>query len=102
MLSGVSGWGYPGGTKGSISMVVRLHYAGGLTEDHQLQNGIHFADYIRRVDVPESELAYMLRDQQLRYLAVFPSRSQSIETIQLIKGNDRTAPIVMAVTIESR
>src|SRR5262245_15227696 len=26
-LSGVSGWGFPGGEKGSVSMIVRLHYA---------------------------------------------------------------------------
>ncbi len=33
-------------------MIVRLHYADGQTEDHELKNGIHMADYIRRVDVP--------------------------------------------------
>ncbi len=28
LLSGVSGWGYPGGQEGSVSLIVRLHYAG--------------------------------------------------------------------------
>ena len=46
-LSGVSGWGYPGGQKGSVSMIVRLHYADGSVEDHPLENGVQFADYIR-------------------------------------------------------
>ena len=54
-------------------MIVRLHYADGQTEDHKLINGEHFADYIRRVDVPQSKFAFDLRGQQLRYLAVSPS-----------------------------
>ena len=37
-------------------MIVRLHYADGKTEDHELKNGVHFADYIRRVDVPGVEV----------------------------------------------
>ena len=82
-------------------MIVRLHYADGKTEDHALQNGVHFADYIRRVDVPKSELAFMLRGQQVRYLAVYPGRSDEIRHIEFIKGVDRSAPVVMAVTLES-
>src|SRR5690606_37794933 len=57
-LSGVAGWGFPIGERGSVSMIVRLHYADGTTEDHELKNGIHFADYFRRVDVPESKFAF--------------------------------------------
>src|SRR5262249_40880106 len=68
LLSGVSGWGYPYGRKGSVSMIVRIHYAGGSVEDHPLENGVHFADYIRVVDVPGSKLAFNLRGQQIRYL----------------------------------
>ncbi len=100
LLSGVSGWGYPGGEKGSVSMIVRLHYAGGATEDHPLENGVHFADYIRLVDVPGSKLAFRLRGQQLRYLAVHPKKQDTIDRIELIKGPDESAPIVVAVTVE--
>jgi len=100
MLSGVSGWGFPIGERGTVSMTVRLHYADGETEDHDLLNGVHFADYIRRIDVPESELAFMLRGQQLRYLTVQPKRSEPIEKFDLIKGNDQSSPIVMAITLE--
>src|SRR5262245_8534653 len=77
-LSGVSGWGFPLGEKGSVTMIVRVHYADGKTEDHLLKNGEHFADYIRRVDVPGSKFAFALRGQQLRYLAVHPQRDQAI------------------------
>ncbi|MGO9464326.1 MAG: PVC-type heme-binding CxxCH protein [Isosphaeraceae bacterium] len=101
LLSGVSGWGYPGGRKGSVSLIVRLHYAGGSTEDHPLENGVHFADYIREVNVPGSKLAFKLKgQQQIRYLTVTPQRKEPIERIELIKGPDRTAPLVLAVTVE--
>ncbi|NNE01335.1 MAG: c-type cytochrome, partial [Pirellulaceae bacterium] len=101
LLSGVSGWGFPGASQKTVSMIVRLHYQDGQSEDHELINGEHFADYIGRVDVPKSEFAFALRNQQIRYLAVYPNRQELIETIEFVKGPDRTAPIVMAVTLES-
>lgn len=101
MLSGVSGWGYPASSENSVSLIVRLHYADGQQEDHPLLNREHFADYIRRVDVPGSEFAFALRDQQVRYLAILPQRTEPIERIEFIKGPDRTAPVIMAVTLET-
>jgi putative membrane-bound dehydrogenase-like protein len=101
MLSGVSGWGFPGGQKGAVTLIVRLHYQDGQTEDHPLRNGEHFADYIRRVDVPQSDFAFRLRGQQIRYLAVHPLRAEVIKEIELVKGPDRSAPVVMAVTVET-
>jgi uncharacterized protein len=101
-LSGVSGWGSPYSSEKSVSMIVRLHYEGGKTEDHKLLNGEHFADYIRRVDVPGSKFAFDLRGRQIRYLAVQPELADPIAQIELVKGEDRTAPVVMAVTVESR
>ncbi|MCI0685117.1 MAG: c-type cytochrome [Gemmataceae bacterium] len=101
-LSGVSGWGYPYSDKGTVTLIVRLHYADGKTEDHALKNGEHFADYIRRVDVPGSKFAFALRGQQIRYLSVIPERPDVIERIELVKGPDATAPVVMAVTVETR
>jgi hypothetical protein len=100
LLSGISGWGFPLGEKGSVSMIVRLHYEGGAVEDHPLLNGEHFADYIRRVDVPGSKFAFRLRSQQVRYLVVEPERHELIREIELVKGPDATAPIVVAVTVE--
>ncbi len=100
LLSGVSGWGSPYSEKGSVSMIVRLHYADGKTEDHELKNGEHFADYIRRVDVPGSKFAFDLGGRQIRYLLVTPERKEKIETIEFVKGPDSTAPVVMAVTVE--
>jgi hypothetical protein len=101
LLSGVSGWGFPYSQKGSVSMTVRLHYEDGKTEDHDLKNGEQFADYIRRVDVPGSKFAFNLQGKQIRYLTVTPLRGEPIKQIELVKGPDDTAPVVMAVTVEA-
>ena len=85
-LSGVSGWGFPYGRKGSVSLIVRLHYADGTVENHPLENGVHFADYIQVVDVPGSKLAFNLHGQQIRYLSVEPKKKDPIERIELVKG----------------
>jgi hypothetical protein len=81
-------------------MFVRLTYQDGKTEDHALVNGEHVADYIRRVDVPKSDFAFDLDGRQLRYLTVSPQRLEPIVSIDLVKGTDATAPIVMALTAE--
>jgi len=82
-------------------MIVRLHYVNGKTEDHSLINGEHFADYIRRVDVPKSEFAFSLKGRQLRYLSIKPELRDPLAKIELIKGADISAPIVMALTIQT-
>ena len=86
--------------RGASRLIVRLHYADGTVEDHPLENGVHFADYIRVVDVPGSKLAFKLGEQQIRYFSVEPKRKDPIERIELVKGPDRSAPVVMAVTVE--
>jgi putative membrane-bound dehydrogenase-like protein len=101
-LSGVSGWGFPASKEGTVSMIVRLHYAGGQIEDHEFINGVHFADYLGHANVKGSQLAFSLGRQQLRYFKVEPKQGDAIETVELIKGPDQTAPLVAAVTIEQR
>src|SRR5262249_18946793 len=90
LLSGVSGWGYNGGggPRKTVSMTVRLRFADGTTEDHPLHDGVEFADYIRRVDVPGSKFAFALRDQQVRYLSVRPKHEGTVESVELLKGPD--------------
>jgi putative heme-binding domain-containing protein len=102
LLSGISGWGFPYSEKGTVSLVVRLHYDDGKTEDHKLINGEHFADYIRKVDVPGSKFAFAMKGrQQVRYLAINPKRTDKIKEIEFVKGSDITAPVIVAVTVES-
>jgi hypothetical protein len=83
-------------------MIVRLHYADGSTEDHPLRNGVHFADYIGRFDVPGSKFAFAVRNQQVRYLSIPVKRPEAeLQAIEFVKGPDRTAPIIVAVTVET-
>ncbi len=101
LLSGVSGWGAKGDKdEPTLTMTVRVHYADGRTEDHPLRNAVHFADYIGPIEVPGSKLAFNLCGRQIRYLAIRPERAEPLARIELIKGPDDTAPIVMAVTLE--
>ena len=101
-LSGVSGWGYPATKAGSVSMIVRLHYADGSSEDHPLINGVHFADYLGHTEVNGSQLAFSLGRQQLRYFKIEPKREEPVDRVELVKGPDQTAPVVMGVTVEQR
>ena len=100
VLGGIAGWGFPAIGQGSTSMVVRFTYDDGKTEDHKLVNGEHVADYISRTDVPQSEFAFDLGGRQLRYLRVQPARVNPVVSVELVKGDDATAPIVMAITAE--
>jgi len=99
-LSGVSGWGFPTTGERTVSMIVCFHYADGATEEHPLLNGVHFADYLGLTDVEGSKLAFPLGRQQVRYFKLQPKRRERIDTVSLIKGNDNTAPLVLAVTAE--
>ncbi len=103
LLSGISGWGHLGGRPSrSLTMTVRIHYVDGTIEDHPLLDGVHFADYINaQVNVPESKLAFNLRGQQVRYLKVIPKKPAVIERVEFVKGTNHTAPIIVAVTVES-
>ena len=102
LLSGVGGWNAQAPREnGPVSMIVKLTYDDGTTEEHELRDGVHFADYIRRVDVPKSEFAFALRGQQIRYLKVEPKKDAVIKTVEFVKGTDRSAPVVMAVTVET-
>jgi hypothetical protein len=101
-LSGVSGWGFPATKSGGVSMIVRLHYADGATEDHPLVNGVHFADYLGHTEVKGSQLAFSLGAQQVRYFKIEPKKSGVIDSVELVKGDDETAPLVLAITAERR
>ena len=81
-------------------MVVRLKYQDGKLEDHTWINGQHIADYYGTPDVPKSKSAFKLGGRQVRYLTISPKREQPLESIQLLRGQDQTAPIVFAITVE--
>ena len=101
LLSGVGGWASTGGGARSVTLTAKIRYADGQVEDHPLKNGVEFAEYIRRVDVPGSKFAFGFKGgQQIRYLAIRPKRTEPIAAIDFVRGNDAVAPIIMAVTLE--
>lgn len=101
LLGGVAGWASQTPREGEVSMIVRLRYADGQSEDHPLIDGQHIADYIGVFHVPESKFAFETQNGgQLRYLAIKPKRDALIETVDLVKPAHRSAPVVMAMTVE--
>ena len=100
LLGGVSGWGYPYSEKGTVSAIVRLHYEDGKSEDHVLKNGEHFANYISTDDVP-ARICLQPEGQATSLFDHHARRRDKIERIEFVKGPDQTAPIFMAVTIET-
>ncbi|MCA9045580.1 MAG: serine/threonine protein kinase [Planctomycetaceae bacterium] len=101
LLSGVAGWAFPLNESQDEVMRVRLKYASGETEDHPLYNGLHFADYIKRIDVPQSQFAFEAQGHQMRQITITPKKSEEIQELEFLKGPAvEIAPIVMAVTVE--
>ncbi len=102
MLSGVGGWSYPATSKGTVSLIVRLTFEDGVTEEHKLLNGEHFSDYIRQIDIPASDYAFGFDGgQQMRYLSIQPKHRSTLSKLELLKGPDSSAPIVMAITVQT-
>ncbi len=100
LLSGVSIGGYPDLEEPSTSLIVRLHYKDGSSEDHELKNGVQFATVDRREDVPQSVFAFAMGDQQMRHVKINPKKNDAIVDLELVKGNDTTVPMVLAITAE--
>jgi putative heme-binding domain-containing protein len=99
-LGGVGGWSFPFDKARTVSMTVRLTYQDGTQEDHSWINGVHIADYFGNHDVPGSESAFKIGGRQIRYLTIEPRRSALLAAIELVRGDDLTAPIVFAITVE--
>ena len=101
LLSGVGGYCYPTTREPVTTLVAKLKYADGQTEEHRFVNGTHFADYIRREDVPGSIHAFNLQEKQLRYLWLIPQQTKVIESIEFVKDSENaTTPLIMALTIQ--
>jgi len=101
MLGGVAWGAYPRFRNESTSMIVRCTYADGTTQDHELINGKHIVTYQEGNDVPESKVAVTANGKQIRYLKVPCDASKELTTIELVKGDDFSMPLVFALTVES-
>jgi hypothetical protein len=69
-------------------------------EDHELKNGVHLASINGNQEVPNSKVAIKLSSQQVRSVTVATKKQVIVTSVEPVKGRDKTAPIVLAVTVE--
>jgi len=104
-LGGVAGWGHPLGRKDEPVAKVTAHFTGGETEEIVLRNGVEFADYIARIDVPGSEALDNLDDllqqgRQLRYFAKPLAKRGVVEKFTIASYANEVAPTFVGITAE--
>ncbi|HIG27883.1 MAG TPA: c-type cytochrome [Verrucomicrobiales bacterium] len=106
VLGGVGGWAWPfGGDKYKGRDVVRftLLFEDGLTEETVFRNGIEFADYNGRANVPGSrEAAEIVRYGQVRWFSVNVKHDSIIKSVTLESFDNEVAPTFVALTAQTR
>ena len=104
-LGGVGGWAFPccGENKNEGLPVVKVtvHFADNTQKELVLRNGVEFADYIGKYDVPGSREAQgLLRNGQIRWFSKDLGRSGKITKLTLESYNNAVAPTLVAITAE--
>lgn len=105
VLGGVAGWGVPWGkTTGEDVVRWTWRYVDGEQEHVMLRNGVEFADWIGRYDVPGSTLVEGLVAKgapgQVRRFALSPAREVAVESIVLRSADSHVSPVFLALTAE--
>ncbi|RBP47989.1 putative membrane-bound dehydrogenase-like protein [Roseimicrobium gellanilyticum] len=102
LLSGIAGWGFPAVRDHIPALKATVTYEGGETEEFTLNNGEAFADYIREVEVPGSQLVKepISDDQQIRLLSLTLTKKGVIKKLALESFANGVAPVVIAVTAD--
>ncbi len=98
---GNRGPGNRGAANRAASVIVRCKFEDGTQEEFELINGQHLATYREKVDVPESKFAIDADGKQIRYLKVPVESDQPMVSIEFVKGQDFSIPLIFAVTVES-
>jgi len=101
LLAAISALGPSGSQSSNASLIVRCIYNDQSSKDFELINGKHLATYRDRVEVPESTFAIDANGKQIRYLKLTTESRKPMKSIEFIKGQDATIPMVFAVTVES-
>lgn len=105
VLGGISAWGHPFFGDGEPLVKWTFHYADGTEELHTLHDGVEFADWIRRHDVPGSQFVEGLIQGnsagQVRTFSLDPGKPELvIERITLESFDNRMAPTFLALTAQ--
>jgi hypothetical protein len=105
-LSGVGGWGYPWDPKdnhrGVLAARVTVIRQGGAKQEFIMRNGIEFADYHARHEVPGSAYVIDLADhgRQVRFLSRALQGKEPVEKIVIESFETNIAPVFLAITGE--
>ena len=101
-LGGVTGWGFNGNNHDDNAVLeITVHTMQGQRETLTCKNGVEFADYIRRVDVPGSKYAEgVVQKHQMRWFTKQLSGPMDIDKITLESTNSSAAPTIVAITAE--
>lgn len=103
LLGAVAGWGYPAVKEPVVAVRVTIKYADGKEEKFDLKNGIHYADYIREVEVPGSKLTKdLVSNGQLRYLSLPVNHDSEVKSLLLESLDNTVAPVIVAITADQR
>ena len=102
LLSGISGWGFPAVRDELAALRAVVVYEDGVREFFQLINGVHFSDYIRKVDVVGSQyIEGVTEGQQMRLITLELGRPVEAKMLILESplGN-KTVPVIAAITAD--
>jgi putative heme-binding domain-containing protein len=104
VLGGIAAWGATGPGRGEPAVRVTYRYEDGAAEETVLYDGVEFADWIRRVDVPGSAHAEGLVKEgapgQVRWFTLVPPRRGPIRSLDLESYDNHLAPTFLAITAE--
>lgn len=102
LLSGIAGWGFPAVREPVPAVKFTVTYASGEKEEFTTTNGVEFADYIRPVEVPGSQLVEepISDDQQVRLLTLTLTKKGVIKSLAMESGANGIAPVIVAVTAD--
>ena len=103
ILGGVGGWAFPWVKDREASLSITVHYQGGDSEVIALVNGEEIADYNGRHDVKGSTHAQgLVKAHQIRTVSKPLAKVGVIERITLASAGGAIAPLVAAITLETR
>jgi hypothetical protein len=106
VLGGVAGWGHPfGSIRDKPAVRWTFRYADGSEESTVLHDGKHFADWIRRHDVPGSDFVPDLLKPggwgQVRRFSMRPKNPDAVVASLVLESFDNhIAPTFLALTAE--
>jgi len=102
-LGGVTGWGYRGGSGGDDVLKVTIHTTQGQREGLTFKNGVEFADYNGRIEVPGSKFAegVVKGGHQVRtFSRPLAMGAVEIDRITIESLDTGAAPTLVAITAE--